>query len=69
MSTESFVFHREAFLDKCVADHEAGLATEQAEDRAILNRINAMRSTGPRTPAARRLPAKTVSRTASAPPR
>ena len=50
MSTESFVFHREAFLDKCVADHEAGLATEQAEDRAILNRINAMRSTGPRTP-------------------
>ncbi len=51
MSTEPFVFDREAFLNKCAADHEAELAAEQAEDRAILNRINAMRSTGPRTPA------------------
>ncbi|MCX6602646.1 MAG: hypothetical protein NTV52_03550 [Acidobacteria bacterium] len=51
MSTETFVFDREAFLNKCVADHEAELAAEQAEDRALLNRLNAMRSTGPRTPA------------------
>ena len=51
MSTEPFVFDREAIINKCVADHEAQLAAEQAEGRSILNRINAMRSTGPRTPA------------------
>ena len=54
MSTESFVFDREAFINKCVADHEAEFAAEAAEDRALrqtmTNRINAMKSTGPRTP-------------------
>ena len=54
MSTETFVFDREAFLNKAVADHEAQFAVEAAENRAVLqiinNRRNAMKSTGPRTP-------------------
>ncbi len=54
MSTESFEFDREAFLNKCVADHQADLAAEAAQRhavaQAITNRRNAMKSTGPRTP-------------------
>ncbi len=54
MSTEEFFFDREAFLNKAVAEHEAQIAAETAESRAILqiiaNRKNAMKSTGPRTP-------------------
>jgi len=54
MSTEAFVFDREAFLNKAVADHEAQFAVEAAENRALLqiinNRRNAIKSTGPRTP-------------------
>ena len=53
MSTETFVFDREAFIAKCVADHEAELAVEAAANRSRLqtltNQRNAMKSTGPRT--------------------
>ncbi len=53
MSTEPFVFDREAFLARCSAEHEAQFAIEAAEDRAfaqlMANRRNAMKSTGPLT--------------------
>ena len=54
MSTETFVFDREAFLNKCVADRADQFAAEAAEDaafaKATANRRNASKSTGPRTP-------------------
>ena len=54
MSTETFVFDREAFINKCTADHEAEMAAEAAKHhglaQSIANRRNAMKSTGPRTP-------------------
>ena len=31
MSTETFVFDREAFINKCTADHEAEMAAEAAK--------------------------------------